>query len=46
VKYSFVYFSLQVFERVGKPEGKEHAEGLGIDGKIILELILEWMLRK
>jgi hypothetical protein len=26
---------------VGKPEGKSHSEDLSVDGKIILELILE-----
>jgi hypothetical protein len=25
---------------VGKPEGKNHSEDLGVDGKIILEWIL------
>jgi len=26
---------------VGKPEGKTHSENLGIDGKILLDWILE-----
>jgi hypothetical protein len=27
---------------VGKPEGKNHSEDLGVDGRIILECILGW----
>jgi hypothetical protein len=31
---------------VGKPEGKDHSENLGIDGRILLKWILERLGRR
>jgi hypothetical protein len=28
---------------IGKPEGKDHLEDLGVDGRIILKLFLNWI---
>lgn len=28
---------------IGKPEGKNHLEDLGVDGRIILNLFLNWI---